>query len=381
MVHSPLGGSVASRFIACPGSAKLIASIGAVAEDPMLEEYRERGTEAHRVASEALWTHGDAWEISTKLLDADDQIAVQVYLDYINARPDNAEWVEQLVEARSLHPALFGTADYMQYNAAECLLEIDDYKHGVGVVVAAVRNAQLMYYAFCALHQFLNCRRVKMTIVQPRGFHPDGAIRSWECSAEEIMEWGNTVLLPAMVKASAGSDERHPGSHCQFCPAKLHCSEALALFDECATDDEPTAAMTDARLAERFDRIQVVQFVRKAIETEVLRRQLLGHKIDTAKLVMQKVDRVFKEGAEVVFKDRYGAEAYNSPSLKSPAQMEKLTGGKDLVKHWAYTPQRGFVTARVDDKRKEVTPPSAADAFQQYATGVANADTKRNEGE
>jgi hypothetical protein len=183
------------------------------------------------------------------------------------------------------------------------------------------------------------------------------------------MDWGHNVLIPAMVKADK-SDELNPGAHCQFCPAKLSCKAALAWFDE-ASEDVPTLSLSDEMLSERFDRLQVVAFVRKAIEQEVLKRQLAGHKITSAKLVQQKANRVWRRGAEIVFKNH--PAAWSDPELKSPAQMEKITSLAYLVSHWTYTPATGFTSARLDDRRRAVTPPSLADAFQAYTVGADDA--------
>ena len=379
-MHSPLGGSAAARFLACPGSYRLISSIIDLPEaDPLIEDYRGNGSKAHAIAAEALASELDAWEIEQEgaPLDADHLMSIQSYLDFVRSRqiPGATQFIECEVGEPSLHKWLFGSLDWAQIDLNQKLLEIADYKHGVGVCVSATKNPQLMYYAFCKLLEHPEVTRVRMFIVQPRGFHPDGTIRRYECNTEEILSWGYAVLIPGMKEAEISSDLR-AGKHCQFCPAKLFCTAALAIYDE-ATDQEVAGEMSDARLAERFDKIEVVQFVRKAIEEEMRRRLLLGREFSVSKLVLQKVDRVLKDGAEIVFQEMFGDEAFTSPVLKSPAQLEKLTGGKELVKHWAYTPPKGFVVARMDDKRKGVKPPSATDVFKQYNAGETDADKER----
>ena len=383
MAHSPLGGSVASRFIKCPGSHRLIQSMPALLDaDPLLDEWQGAGTAAHELAAVALKENVDAWELADHKFSwpctAEDQIAVQVYLDYVRSRGRlrAEQFVERPVFGYSYHKHLFGTCDWAQYDPDEAFLEIVDYKHGAGVVVSVYQNAQLLYYAFCKLLEHPATRRVRMTIVQPRGFHPEGTIRHWETDAETVMDWGINVLVPAMKTAEV-SDERNPGDVCQFCPAKLYCPEALALFDEASV---PIAeGMSDERLNERYSKIPVVAFVRKALEKEVLRRQLLGHKFESAKLVQQKADRRFKDGALTIFSDRFGDAAFTPPELKSPAQMEKLPGAKELVAFWSFKPQTTLVTAQITDKRTAVKPQSGAEVFKNY--GETHADTERNQGE
>ena len=88
--HSPLGFSGAERYMNCPGSVALIASLPPEAGegDP---EYRARGTAAHAAAAWCLREGRDAWEASGQAwegvkLDADDLEAIQVYLDDACAR-------------------------------------------------------------------------------------------------------------------------------------------------------------------------------------------------------------------------------------------------------------------------------------------------------
>lgn len=365
-MHSPLGGSVASRFINCPGSMNLIASVPEAPDDPLMEEYRETGTAAHKLASLCLQHDKDAWELAELdvgcLLNADDLIAVQVYLDYCRSLTGE-RFFEEAVGLPELNQHLHGTLDYAVINDA--LLEIVDYKHGVGVVVDAENNFQLLYYAFCKLMKTRGINRVKMTIVQPRAHHWSGPVRSWEVDAHEVFQWGEKTLLPAMQEAEI-STTRIPGNWCQFCSAKLYCPEALAVFDEGRTHGSNPEVLSDERLAERFASIQVVMFVKKAIEQEVLKRALKGAQLPGVKLVQQKADRIWKDGAELIFKDK--PDAWTDPELKSPAKVEKITGLSSLVPHWAYKPATGYVAAREDDRRHAVKLPSASDAFQQYAT-------------
>ncbi len=373
MAHSPLGGSVAARFIACPGSVGLITRlpIEVVSTDPLQEEWREVGTAAHALAAKALWTEKDAWELSGENfgwpLNADDLVAIQTYLEYVRSVRTFNQFIEEEVGNSELHEHLHGTLDWSQYQESDNFMEVVDYKHGAGVIVEVEENLQIMYYVFCKISKW-NARpsmRIRLTIVQPRAFHKDGPIRSWDTTAEYILNWGYKVLLPAMLNTEI-SDELNPGKHCQFCPAMkvLACPAALAWFDE-ATEETPMN-ITDQQLAERFARISVVMFVKKAIEQEVLKRTLEGHKLDDVKLVQQKANRVWKDGSKVVFQDN--KDAWTEPSLKSPAEMEKIAGLKDLVKSWAYTPNTGYVAVPTSDRRREVSLPSAADAFQQYIT-------------
>ena len=73
---------------------------------------------------------------------------------------------------------------------------------------------------------------------------------------------------------------------------------------------------------------------------------------------------MFKTGAEVVLKARLGDEAYIKPELKSPPEIEKISGdAKSLVKEWAYTPLTGTTVALSSDKRPAIQVRSAEETF------------------
>ncbi len=237
------------------------------------------------------------------------------------------------------------------------------------MVVPVERNEQLMSYGFYKLRELKlsGSTRVRLTIVQPNAVSMD-PIRVWETTAAEILDWGYRVLIPGMVKTET-SDERAPGMHCQFCPAKLHCAEALAVYKVYSNQDTETRAvrLTDAELGELGAMRPVAAFVGKAVDKEILRRQMLGTQIPGFKIVSQKANRVWKTGADEVFRSLPGS--YNEPTLKSPAQMEEVLGLKDLVQTWAYKPDTGYTTAPEGDRRKAVTLQKTADAFAHYKPG------------
>ena len=64
-------------------------------------------------------------------------------------------------------------------------------------------------------------------------------------------------------------------------------------------------------------------------------------------------------------RDRFGDDAYTSPELRSPPQIEKLEGGKKFVSRWAYSPDLGLTLAPLSDKR-----PRARRTMEDYMDRV-----------
>jgi hypothetical protein len=366
--HSPAGGSSAKRVISCPGSVGLIASLPFSGVDEESDD-ASRGTAAHAAAAVCLEKGQDAWEVIADSfggvrLDPDDAVAIQVYLDEIRSR-GHVGRVEEPFAAPELHRWMYGTIDH--HFIGDAHLDIDDYKHGVGVVVEAEGNEQAMYYAALVISKYPEVRTVRIGIHQPRAYHPDGATRYWETTAEHIMQWVHETLLPRMREAESGAGEFAPGEHCRFCPAKLYCQAALDKFEDVVAAPLEMAEVSDEQLGEMWAGVAVARMMIKAISGEVERRMKDGRKIDGAKWVRQKADRIWRDDAEQTLARALGKVIYSAPKLLSPAQVEKLPGGADLVKEYAFKPETGTVIAPVADKRKEVAYEAPSAAFAHLA--------------
>lgn len=361
--HSPLGASSAERWMNCPGSVTLISALKAspdyVEDDP---DYRRDGTQAHALAAHCLEADIDAWERDETQfpeLTAEMLGAVQEYLDFVRQQ-EGKRYIEQRVHAPAFHADMYGTLDCVLH-AGGGPVHFIDYKHGAGVVVDAERNPQLMYYAFgwlCAGNLISLEGAVKLTIVQPRAFHPDGTIRTWETTVGEIRRWAEEELRPAM-DATADADYLDMGQHCRFCPAKLVCPafEGLA-----------RRALSGVRIS--YDEAQQLKMLIRAVEEKAYADLMAGKSPEEvgAKLVNKRSIRIWKENAPVV--DTFGDDAWKPKDLRSPAEIEKLPNGKHFVAEYAYMPENGYTVASLFDKKAAVKPKTDVEKYgdpAQYA--------------
>lgn len=355
-VHSKLGASSDERWMNCAGSVALIDGLKLPYSDE--EEWQKEGTTAHSIAATALLNDQDAWELIYEPagVTAEMAEAVQVHVDYCRSKrkANSIILVEHHVRLPQ-HRLAYGTTDFGAYDPDESLLDVVDYKHGIGIAVDVEWNPQIMYYARGLLEEFPEARRVRLTICQPRAFHPDGPIRTWEISAEALCLWADEVLGPAMYKTET-SHQLDAGSWCRFCPAKIVCPMLGALYRAMATASEVPEEMSPMKLGMEFNQIEAVKFRVKAIEKAVMGTLNRGIEVPYTKLVRQKANRVWKDGAQPLAELNYGSKAFTTPELKSPAAMEEvdIPGVKDWVHEWAYTPPSGVTVARADDKRAAV---------------------------
>jgi hypothetical protein len=218
---------------------------------------------------------------------------------------------------------------------------------------------------------------VRLRICQPRAFHEDGPIREWTTTVGEIVNWGETVLIPAMERADI-DNTLDTGKHCRFCPAKLFCPLLSGLYGAAMRADPACVPnFGQERMAREYAQLEAVGFYIKALKDEVYRRNMLGTTVPGTKLVLKKANRIWNESAEAFFKGKLGEEAYTKPELKSPAEMDKIGPAvKALVKEYAFTPQTGLTVALATDPKPAVKVEKAVDIFAHLIqAGDANAQS------
>ena len=157
--HALLSASSSDRWIHCPPSARLSESYENKGSD-----YAAEGTDAHSLCE---------FKLKTALgMDADDPTDGLSYydqemddcatsyasfvLEQVEAAkencPDPVVLIEQRVDFSRWVEQGFGTADCIVI--ADGTLQIIDFKYGLGVLVSAEENPQMMCYALGALELF-----------------------------------------------------------------------------------------------------------------------------------------------------------------------------------------------------------------------------------
>lgn len=336
-------------------------------------EYLAFGRHAHSLCARMLESGEDAWEaIGEKFgeaeeyaVDANMADAVQVYLNKVRPLIAKATSVriEQKMYRPDLHKYFYGTADLALYFEEEALLDVTDYKHGEGIFVDVEWNPQIMYYAYGLLDRYPGVRRVRLRIVQPRN-HEGPPIRVWEISAEELCQWAEDELLPAMNR-KAMDKLLNAGPWCRLCPAKLVCPLLTALFGAAAkADPKEIINLSNESIGRSYQYIPAVKFYLRALEAEAFRLNNAGKDVPGTKMVPKKSNRIYKDGAEEIVIARFGDAAYEPRALKSPAQIEALgPEGAQVVAEWAYTPFTGLTVALASDRRQGVKVQSLGEKF------------------
>ena len=219
MAHSKIvGGSTAKRVINCPGS---VALCNAAPEKPS-SSYAEEGTLLHNTIAEWLADGKKpiANDILTQdLIDEKYTVALEL-LNEVDPEFGMDYAVEVEVGFGDFIPDVFGSCDLLGRldNRAIVL----DWKFGNGVIVEALENEQLMFYAAAAMRTekaqwaFKDVQEVELIIIQPP------MIKRWVTTVERIKAFEQQMLSAVNAAAKINAPLRE-GSHCKWCAAKPTC--------------------------------------------------------------------------------------------------------------------------------------------------------------
>lgn len=250
--------SSASRWIACPASARLSLK---VPYEPA-GEAAQIGTAIHAL-SETCWQ-----------LDQDPMDFIGKTIEGVVITRENAEFalahvrtvaalqaelgtikVEQYgVAYETLLAKVGGTADVVGYNLDKSILEIADLKTGRQWVDAD--SAQMKIYALGVIKKLVkHFDTIRLTIVQPQ----TGENRTHVMSGDDLLKWDREVLIPAVVSAADARSEPTPDkAACQYCPAKMICpAQTKALAEVPVSTD--VAKLTPDQMSDLLDKAEMVE--------------------------------------------------------------------------------------------------------------------------
>lgn len=128
--------------------------------------------------------------------------------------------VEQRIDLTRYVPEAFGTADCIIVGGD--MLHVIDFKYGMGVLVEAEHNPQMMLYALGALDLLdgiYDIQTISMSIFQPRREN----VCTWSLTKEDLIRWARDDLVEKARLAYAGEGEYCTGEWCTFCRAAVRC--------------------------------------------------------------------------------------------------------------------------------------------------------------
>lgn len=379
--HALLSASSAHRWLHCTGS-------------PLLEKefpdttsvYAQEGTLAHElcelklkkyttVMPKGTYTRAHNKIMKSELWQNEMEGTSETYLEYVKGIMLSCEiapavLIEKRVDFSRYVPEGFGTADCLIL--AGDTLHVIDYKHGKGVVVDADHNPQMMLYALGAMSELSLLYRFKfvhMTIVQPRVNN----ISEFTMTADELTEWGESVVKPKAEAAISGNGEFEAGDWCRFCRAKRQCKTRYesndSLYPELSERYDPRL-ITLAELGEYLKRGKDMAAWLEDMKEYALSESLAGADVPGWKAVEGRGSRAFTdtdEAVDTLIKNGIDESVLYERRVLTLAQMEKAVGKKafgELVGDLVVKNPGKPTLVEESDKRPRITnQPTAADVF------------------
>lgn len=357
--HAILSASSSHRWLNCPPSARLCETYEDKGSD-----YAAEGTDAHSLCeyklrkalgmgavdpSEHLTWYSEEMEDCAngyaayilELVEAAKEVCSDPVV-LIEQRVDFSRWVEQG----------FGTSDAIIIS--DGTLRVIDYKHGLGVLVEADNNPQMMCYALGALELFdaiYDIDTVAMTVYQPRRQN----VSTFEMSKDDLYRWAEEVLKPTAELAFAGDGNFLCGEWCGFCKAKHECrarAEANLLLAQ--YDFKLPPLLEDSEIEVILSRVdQLVSWVND-IKEYALQQAISGKDWTGFKLVEGRSNRRYTDEAAVTQAvTSAGFDPYERKLLGITA-MQKLLGKsrfEELLSAYIEKPQGKPTLVPESDKR------------------------------
>lgn len=379
--HALLSASSAHRWLHCTGS-------------PLLEKefpdttsvYAQEGTLAHElcelklkkyttVMPKGTYTRAHNKIMKSELWQNEMEGTSEAYLEYVKeimlaCEIAPAVLIEKRVDFSRYVPDGFGTADCLIL--AGDTLHVIDYKHGKGVVVDADHNSQMMLYALGAMDELSLLYRFKsvhMVIVQPRVSN----ISEFTMTADELTDWGETVVKPKAEAAMSGKGEFEAGDWCRFCRAKQQCKTRYesndSLYSELSAQHDPRLITLD-ELGEYLRRGRDMATWLEDMKEYALSESLAGADVPGWKAVEGRGSRAFTdtdEAVDTLIKNGIDESVLYERRVLTLAQMEKAVGKKafgEIVGNLVVKNPGKPTLVEESDKRPKITnQPTAADVF------------------
>jgi hypothetical protein len=357
-IHSELGASSYSRWGKCPGSVRLCQGI-----EKKSSVYAEEGTLAHDIAATILLGNGPKGPVADEMAEA-----IQVYIDHVGSLREQLpsfEAIEQKFSLAKYHYKLFGTADYVAYFSSSKTLHVVDYKHGAGVPVEVAESKQLQYYGLGALHaNNFPIKKIILTIVQPRCYHDDGPVRSWEVDPVALMDFAETLIEDAIATEQPDA-KLDSGDHCRWCAAQALCplmsKRALVAAQNAFA---PAMAYDPVKLSTTLQMLDQVESWCKSVRSFAYQEAEAGRIPPGFKLVDKRATRKWSPllSADILSKEfpTVNPKEFTETKLKSPAQVEKMITKKEAVKLTGWIVKESSGKNLVEDNDKNANRLSVA---------------------
>lgn len=371
--HAVLSASSSHRWTKCTPAARLELEF-----DDNESTAAAEGSAAHALAEHKL---RKALKMRSKKpispFDCDEMDEyTDAYVDFILERLELAKQscsdplvlIEQRLDFSKYVPDGFGTGDCILIS--DKTLHIIDLKYGMGILVNAEHNSQMMLYSLGALEIYdslYDIDEVSMTVFQPRREN----VSTWTIPVDELRDWAENELRLKAELAFKGEGEYCPGDWCTFCRAAVKC--------RARAEEKLKLAQSEFRLPPLLLDEEIEDVLGKLNDITKWANDLLAYATDAAlnhgkqwcgyKVVAGRSVRKFKDEDAVaeVAKDNGYKDIYRQ-SLITLTEFEKLMGKakfNEVLGDLLYKPPGKPTLVPVSDKRPAINVSNATNDFNE----------------
>lgn len=366
--HAVLSASSSHRWLNCTPSAVLEKSF-----ENKGNEAASEGTAAHELCEHKLkkaLKRRSKRPVSDYNTDEMEECS-DAYVDFVMEQYEQAKQkckdpvvlIEQRLDFSAYVPDGFGTGDCLI--VADDTLHIVDFKYGLGVLVEAEHNPQMMLYALGALaiyQDLYDIEFVAMTIFQPRREN----ISTWTIPVSELLDWAENELKPKAELAANGEGEYCSGDWCTFCRAKATCRKrAEDNLKMARLDFQDPPLLSDEEVAEVLAQLPDLTKWAAEVQEYALEQATKHGKHWTGFKIVRSVSRRKYTDEEKVAQTaiKAGYEDIYRSTLIPITEMEKLMGKKnfaEILGDLVHKPPGKLTLAPETDKRP------AVDVFEDF---------------
>jgi hypothetical protein len=327
---------------------------------PQLEsEHAARGTLLHTAIAKILDGDtnviGDTYKEQVLTQELYDEKIVPA-LEALNAI-DPEQVMEYAVESRvgfgDFLPGVFGSTDLLGRIGDRAV--VLDWKFGDGVVVDAEENPQLLFYAAAAMRTaevawvFKDVKEIECIIVQPP------MVKRWVTTPARVQQF-EQELAYAVRLSTWPSPPMQSGDHCRWCTAKPICPQMTGAVERALKVQ--LADLPKEQIALQLQQATVIEDYLKDLRALAQRMLENDQLVPGFKLVAKRGTRqwVDEEKATLHFVNNMSLPISDvvEAKLKSPAQIEKITGKKEFPSELVVSVSSGNTLAPDSDPRLAV---------------------------
>ncbi len=371
--HAVLSASSSHRWTKCTPAARLELEF-----DDNESSAAAEGTAAHALAEHKLRR---ALKMRSKKpispFDCDEMDEyTDAYVDFVLEQLELAKQscsdplvlIEQHLDFSQYVPDGFGTGDCILIS--DKTLHIIDLKYGMGILVNAEHNSQMMLYSLGALEIYdslYDINEVSMTVFQPRRDN----VSTWTIPVDDLRDWAENELKLKAELAFKGEGEYCPGEWCTFCRAAVKC--------RARAEEKLKLAQSEFRLPPLLSDAEIEDVLGKLNDITRWANDLLAYATDAAlnhgkqwsgyKIVAGRSVRKFKdEDAVAEAAKANGYKDIYRQSLITLTEFEKLMGKakfNEVLGDLIYKPPGKPTLVPVSDKRPAINVSNATNDFNE----------------